>query len=436
MDYKLNKLPHSEVEVEITLQFEEFEPQVKRAAQLISEEIEIEGFRKGKAPYEVVKQRVGEAAIYERAADLGVRKAWKEVFDRMVKSGEIPPKNPLIGHPEVSVTKLAPGNALEFKVKAALLPFVKLPDYRAIAKRVGEVKKETAVEEKEIEDALNWLQDSRTKLVTVDREAKKGDRVEVDFQISRGGVKIENGESKNHPLILGQGKFLPGFEEAVMGMKKGEKKEFTLEIPKDWHDASLAGKPFDFSVTMGLVQDRQMPEANDEFAKMLGNFESLDALKANIREGLATEKKDKENQRIKALVIEEIAKNAEIDVPEALVLSELEKMKQELESNITQVGMKWEDYLLHIKKSEEDLKKDWREDALRRVRAALCLRAIADQEHIEAPEEEVSEKAHQYLQRFGSIKEAEKAIDPEALREYIRDVIRNERVFEVLEKVE
>lgn len=432
MDYKLNKLPHSELEIEVTLPFTEFEPQVKRAAQLISEEIEIEGFRKGKAPYEVVKQRIGEAAIYERAADLGVRKAVAEVFDRMAKSGDLIHENPLIGRPEVSVMKLAPGNALEFKVKASFLPPVKLPEYKAIAKRAREGKKEVSVEAKEIDDALNWLRDSRTKLVTVDRAARKGDRVEVDFQISRGGVKIENGASKNHPLILGQEKFLPGFENAVAGMKRGDKKEFTLEIPKDWHDASLAGKPFDFSVTMVLVQDRQMPEANDEFAKNLGNFASLDALMANIREGLMTEKKDKENQRIKALIIGEIAEGADIDVPEALVISELEKMKQELESQITQVGMKWADYLLHIKKSEEELKKDWREEALRRVRVALCLRAIANAEKIEIPEEEVKARAEQYLQRFGSIKEAEKTIDPEALKEYIKGIIRNEKVFEVL----
>ncbi|MBI2056475.1 MAG: trigger factor [Candidatus Sungbacteria bacterium] len=435
MNYKCNKLPHSEIEVEITLPFAEFESQVKRAVVLLSEEIEIEGFRKGKAPYEMVKQRIGEAAIYERAADIAVRKVWSEVFDRMTVLGELSAENPLIGRPEVSITKLAPGNDLEFKVKITILPSVKLPDYQAIAKRVRGEKKEIAVEDKEIDEALNWLRDSRTKLVTVDREAKKGDRVEVDFQISRGGVKIENGESKNHPLILGQEKFLPGFEGAVMGMKKGDKKEFTLEIPKNWHDDALAGKPFDFSVTMGLVQDRQTPEATDEFAKTLGNYESLDALKANIREGLETEKKEKESQRIKALMIEDIAKQAEIDVPETLVTSELEKMKQELDANITQVGMKWEDYLLHIKKSEEDLKRDWREEAVRRVRIALCLRAIANEEHVTAPEEEIAERAQQYLQRFGSIKEAEKAIDPEALREYIRGIVRNEKVFSALENI-
>src|SRR3989344_3290553 len=126
MNYKCNKLPHSEIEVEITLPFAEFESQVKRAVVLLSEEIEIEGFRKGKAPYEMVKQRIGEAAIYERAADIAVRKVWSEVFDRMLTLGELSAENPLIGRPEVSVTKLAPGNDLEFKVKSAVLPSVKL----------------------------------------------------------------------------------------------------------------------------------------------------------------------------------------------------------------------------------------------------------------------------------------------------------------------
>lgn len=423
------------MEIKIVLLFAEFEPYVKRAAQIISEETEIDGFRRGKAPYDMVRTRVGESVIYERAADLAVRKTWVDVLDRMLKNGELSPENPLIGRPEVSVTKLAPGNELQFKVHSTVLPSVKLPDYQKIAKHARENKKEVSVEEKEVSATLDWLRDSRTKLVTVDREAKKGDRVEVDFQISRENINIENGASRNHPLILGQNKFLPGFEDAVVGMKKGDKKKFTLEIPKDWHDTSLAGKPLDFSVNMGLVQDRVMPEADEEFAKSLGNFPSLDGLKTNIREGLLIEKKGKEDQRIKALMIEEIAKEAEIDVPETLVASELEKIKQELEANITQVGMKWEDYLSHIKKSEKDLRKDWHEEARRRARAALCLRAIANQEHVTVSEDEIKEKTGQYLQRYNSAREVEKAIDPEALREYIRGIVRNEKVFELFGRV-
>ncbi len=426
------QLEHSEVEIKITLPFAEFEPHIKRASVLISEEIEIDGFRRGRAPYDAVRSYVGESAIYERAADSAVRKTWTNVFDRMTHTGELSAENPLIGRPEVSVTKLTPGNELQFTVKSAALPPVKLPLYRTIAQRIYGEKREISVDEKEVNDALNWLCDSRTKLITVNREVKNGDRVEVDFEMRQGGVKIKNGESHNHPLILGQGKFLPGFEEAITGMKAGEKKEFALEIPKDWHEKTLAGKAFDFSVKMGLIQERHTPEAMDEFAKSMGDFDSLDALRANIREGLLIEKMEKEDQRIQSLIIENIAKEAEIDAPKMLVESEIEKMGEEMKSNIAQFGMKWEDYLLHIKKTEGDLRKDWQEDAGRRVRVALCLRAIANQERVTVSEEEIKEKTEKYLQRRASAHEAEKAIDSSAVGEYIRGILRNEKVFALL----
>ncbi len=434
MEYKINNLPHSEIEIEVTIPFPEFEPHVKRAAVLISEETEIEGFRKGKAPFEVVKDRIGESAIYERAANVAIRKNWKELFDSMVEKKELSRDHVLIGQPEITVTKLAPGNELQFKIKSAVLPDVKLPDYRALAKQIIAEKKEVAVEESEIEDALNWLRDSRTKLITVDRAAASGDRIEVDYEIRQGGTKIENGESRNHPFILGQGKFLPGFEEAVVGLKTGEEKKFTLDIPKDWHETSLAGKAFDFSVKMRLVQERQMPEATDEFAKSLGSFESLEALRKNISEGLLTEKKDKEEQRVKGAVVEKIAQGAEVDIPEMLITSEIKKMKEELQGNLSQYGMKWSEYLVHIKKSETDLEKDWQPEATRRVRVALCLRSIAKEEDVTVSEEEINEKANQYLERFGGSDEAKKAIDPDALREYARGVVRNEKVFNLLVK--
>lgn len=437
MKYEINKLPNSEVEISVGIPLEEMEPHIKCASILISEENEIEGFRKGKAPYGIVKNRFGELAIYERAADLAVRKTYPELIYG-IKNQESGIKNSLtpIGKPEIIITKLAPGNELQFKVKFAVLPEVTMPDYKDIARRIARDKKEIAVSNKEIQDALNWICESRATLIATNRAAQKGDGVEIDFETRQGGVKIESGKSQNHPLILGRGKFLPGFEENLIGMKTGEEKSFTLVAPENWHEKSMAGKVFDFSVTMKSVQERKIPEMNDEFAKNLGNFSSLDALETNIKEGLTHEKTDKEKQRMRYRVIEEIAKESKMDIPKTLISSELEKMIDELKSGVENMGMKWEDYLVHVKKNMEELKKEWRKEAEGRVRIALCLQEIVAMEKIAVSEEEVTERAHKFLEQYRSTKgTAENAIDPEALREYTKNVLTNEKVFESLENI-
>ena len=433
MHHTVTLIPNSEAELNVTIPLVELEAHVKRAAVLISEEREIEGFRKGKAPYDIVKERVGEFSIYERGAELAVRAAYPKLMEELM-SGELA-KTPPIGHPEIAITKLAPGSDLTFKVKLALFPQITLPDYRAIARRVREGKQAVVVKEEEIEKTIDWIRESRAALVTVNRTAAPGDAVTIDFDTRHGGVKIEGGESKNHLFILGKGQFLPGFEDALTGMKAGEEKSFSLQAPKDWHDKGYAEKSLDFTVKMNLVQERSMPELTDEFVKGLGNFDSVAALKKNVAEGLAQEKEEKETQRIRALLVEAIAEKSTMDVPRVLIDREIEKMTEELRAQIVQMGMQWEDYLTHIKKTPEDLARDWRDDAERRVRIALCLREIGVAEKIEPTAEEIETRANEMLARYKSAENAKKDFDPEALRGYTKDVLVNEKVFRFLETI-
>ena len=433
MEYQLTKQPKSEIEIFVSLPFSEFEPHTKRAAVLISENIEIEGFRRGKAPYDRVKNRVGESAIYERAADVAVRATYPEVLTRLGESGELSPAHPTIGKPEITVTKLAPGNPLEYKVRVAVLPKTILPDYKAIARRIrGDRKTQTATDE-EVTAALEWLRESRVSLITVDRPAARGDRVEVDFEIRADGVKIADGASTNHPFTLGQGKFIPGFEEKIEGMKKDEEKAFSLIVPDDWRDKAFAGRALDITAVLKLVQERKQPNLTDEFAKGMGNFASMDAMKESVREGILAEKTEKEIQRVRAASIAEIAKDAKMDVPRVLIDAEVEKMTDELRRGIAEMGMSWPDYLLHIKKTEEALKAEWRAEGENRVRTALVLREIGMKEHIEPSEEELALRERQLLENLRTAAEAERTIDPVELREYAKGVLRNEKVFELLE---
>jgi len=435
MNYSLTSLPKSEAEISVILPFSEFEPHVKRAAVLISEETEIEGFRKGKAPYEVVKQRVGEVAIYERAAELAVHKTYPRALEALFANGQLSDDSLPIGRPSIAVMKLAPGNELEYKAKLSLLSRVILPQYLEIAKRALEEKKEIVVGEEEVEKALDWLRESRVTLFTVDRPAALQDRVEVDLEIRHGGVRIDGGDSKNHPLVIGRGKFLPGFEDQLIGMKTGETKQFTLAVPDDWRDKQYAGKALDITAIMRLVQERRVPELGDEFAKQLGKFESVEQLRSNVREGIAEEKRIKERDRMRIKMIEAIAKEAAMEIPDLLVERELEKMIEESRRSIEEMGMKWEDYCAHLKKTAEDFRKEWRDGAQQRVRIALALREIARQERLQPSEEEIKVIADRTLQQYRSAGEAERAIDPEALQEYSRGIVRNEKVFELLERL-
>lgn len=307
---------------------------------------------------------------------------------------------------------------------------VKLAKYKGL-----EIKKnKLGVKKEEVEKALDYLQNSRAKLVTVNRPAKKGDRLEIDFEVRQGGAKVENGTSKNHPLILGKGNFLPGFEEKLEGMRANKEKEFSLKAPANWPNQKIANKNLDFKVRMNLVQERELPKLDNEFAKSLGTPNSLEALKNSIKEGLFQEKEIKEGQRIRAELIERIARDSEIKVPEILIKKEVEKMLNEFKISIKNLGLDFDRYLREIKKTVEDLEKDWQGQAEKRVRIGLCLQTIAEKENIEVSDEEVKEKINQDLKHYPNIEEAKKNIDLNALKDYTKNILRNEKVFQLLEQ--
>ena len=306
---------------------------------------------------------------------------------------------------------------------------IELGNYKGI-----EVKKqELKVEEKEIDDALDYLQKSRAKIITINQPAQKGNRIEIDFEVRSGGVLVENGLSKNHPLILGEGHFLPGFEDQLVGVKAGEEKEFSLKVPADWSDKRIADKNLDFKVKMNLVQERQLPEINDELAKSLGKFDNLQKLRENIKEGLMQEKEVMEKQRIRIEIIEKIAENSKMEIPEVLVEKELGNMVNEFKMNVDQFGMDFETYLTQIKATAEELKKGWREQAEKRVKIGLCLKAIANKEKIVPTTQEVEEKMNQELMRYPDVEKVKKDIDLVALKEYTENILINEKVFELIE---
>ena len=422
----IKKLPKSQIEFSITVPAAEFEKFLDEAARHISENLKIDGFRPGKVPRHIVEQNASAEKVLAHGAERAVKKTY---VDAIVKN-----KIDAIGEPKITITKIAKGNDFEYKAIAAVMPEIKLSNYRKNIKSVKKPESQKATEE-QIQKELETLQKSRAKLVTVSREAKKGDRVEVDFEVFVDGKLIEGGAAKNHPLTIGENYFIPGLEDNLVGMRESDEKEFDLEFPKDYHQAALAGKPARFKVKMDLIQEKILPQINDEFAKGLGKFDTLDALKKSISEGLEIERKKRSEEKWRTDAVEKIASESEIELPEILVEQELEKMMAEFEQNIATMGLKLETYLENIKKSKIEIVKTWQEAAEKRVRAALVLREIAAAEKIDVPATEIEEEMSKATAYYKSVPDMEKNVDLERLYNYMKGALTNEKVFRFLESL-
>lgn len=426
----IKKLPKSLIEFESIVPWIEWKKYLNQAIENVSKEIRIPGFRPGKAPRKMIEQKVRMEKIINEAAGKAIQKNY---VDFILKE-----KLEVIGSPEIEIKKISEGEDLHFVARAAVLPevFVDEKHKNAVRKinRSYEDKKSEITDE-EIELELDKLANSRAKLVTVRREVQKNDSVEIDFSVLMNGVPIENGTSKNHPLVIGKEVFIPGFEDNLIGLQEGMEKEFELDFPENYHNTNLSGKKATFKVKINLVQERQIPEVNDEFAKSLGSFENLDSLKKNFRQEMANEKSNKLKEQKRNEYVEKIIENTKTDLPAILIQEETHKMFHEFEHQIETMGMKLDQYLEKIKKKKEDLTRDWEPSAVKRVKSALALREIVKMEKITVDAKEIEIEVNKNLQYYKNLEDAQRNIDMERLYNYTKGSLENEKVFLILEKL-
>jgi trigger factor len=426
----IKKLPKSRIEIKISVPSAQWEKYLDVSAAEISKEFKIEGFRPGKAPRKMVEQKVGKGVVLNNAAEKAVKKSYVDFV--------VAEKLEVIGQPEVEIEKIEEGKDLEFVARVAVMPGIEIKNsYKKDIKKINEEFKDKTpeVSEDELQLELDKLANSRVKLVTVNREARNNDSVEIDFRVLVSGVPIEGGTSKNHPMIIGKGVFIPGFEENLIGMKENEEKEFELEFPKEYHKKDLAGKMATFQVKVKLVQERQTPEVDDDFAKSLGKFENLEALKKNIQEGMAKENQQKLKEQKRNEYIEKIIENSTVDLPEVLVHQEIHQMLHEFEQQLQMMGMNLVQYLGQLKKDKKELEKDWEPQAEKRVKSALALKEIAKLEEISLDSKEIEEEMNKTMQYYKNVKNMEKNIDMERLYNYTKGMLENEKVFEFLDRL-
>jgi trigger factor len=418
--YKINKLPKSQVEILFEIPVDELTKFYKEAILSFGREIKIEGFRSGHIPEKIIEQKVGQMPILEEAAEHAIR----ENYQKMVLESGISP----ISQPEVSITKLAPENHLEFKILVSVLPEIGLSDYKKIT---GEIeRKKIIVEEKEVKESLAWLQKSRAKFSLKNGLAEKGDFVEIEYS----SPLLESGKVYNDAFVLGEGKFLPGFEENLESLKDGQEKEFSVDFPTDYPHKLLAGKKVDFKIKVKSVQKSELPELSDEFAKGLGNFENIVALEKNIKEGISLEKEKAESGRLRAEILDKISSETTCEIPESLIESEKTRMLAELkERALHSFQMNFEDYLKKAGQTEKQLMDSFSDPAKKHILGSLVLKEISKKENIKAEDLEIKEETDRFLKQYPDIDTAKKQFDAERLKEYIKDAITNEKTFKLLE---
>ena len=418
METSIKNLPKSEVELNVHISPEEMRGYFNQTCEQFARQAQVKGFRPGHVPKDVMARELGEEKIKQASADLAIRESFSKAIAE--NNWEV------VGEPKIE-SQPAVGDALVYKTTFAVVPNIILPDYKKINIPLAAVK----IEEHEIDAMLRDIQKSRAVVTAVTRPAQKGDRLEIDFTAKVDEKIIDGGESKQHPIILGEGHFMAGFEDNLIGLNENETKNFSVAVPADYHDKNLAQKKVDFEVKINSIQQRQLPEITDEFVKSIGDFASVGDLKKNIKEGLRAEKDMRAQEERRAKIAQELVKDIVVELPARLVEMEIEKMTTELEGSLARLNLNRETYLNHIGTAWADLKKDWQTKAEQRVKITLALRAVAKKEGLQVSEEETEEKLTQILR--GAPVAPGQNIDLTALRGYVRGLIRNDKVFALLE---
>jgi len=418
MKVEQKKLQKSQVELTFELTAEEFKEHVGHALEHLKKHVKVDGFREGKAPAKMVEDKIKPESLLMEAGDHAVQ----HVYTDYVLESKIEP----VGNPEVKILKIAQGSPFVFTATITVLPEVELPDHKAIAKSVK--GKDVSVTEEEVQDAINYLQKTRAKFTAHNNPAQIKDFVEIKYQ----SKDIENNKEIDDKFILGEGGFMKGFEDGIVGMKSGEEKEVKVKFPDDLPRKDLAGKESVFKIKVVSVQKMELPEINDEFAKQLGAFDSLAALKTSTKEGITAEKTEAEKQRKRAEILEKIAEKSKFETPEAMVEYEQQRLFEDFKNRITQsIKISFEEYLASIKKTEVEIKETYKKEAEKRLRGFLVLRELGKKENIQVSDQEVEEEVTKSIKNYSQ--EQLKQIDINELKEYTKGVIHNEKVFQLLE---
>lgn len=426
MEHKIKNLPKSQIELEITITAQEMKIFWQMAKKKVSENVNLKGFRPGKVPSGFLEDETAQEDLYNETINFAVKKTYAEVM----KDESLEP----IGKAEIEVLKIAPDNDFQYRLKTSILPRIKLGDYKDIAKKVLADKKKQKVKDNELDKAIDWLRKSRAEIIPVNRSIQKGDVVEIEIKTSVDGQILE-GASHPEKFVLGEGHFLVGFEDRLIGLRLGDEGKFNLPVPSDYWDKKLQGKSLSFEVRVISVAERKISELTDDWAKSIGKFDKVEDLKKSIMDGLLYEKEMKEKDRIRIAMIEKISLGVELDLPDILLDNEVERRMHSLNHLAEDAGLTLAAYLQRTGEAEDKVKETLRLEAAKELKNFLVLREISILEECQSKDEEIERAVNDILKHYASQKSADKSVDRESVFEYAKERLTNEKVFQLLENL-
>ena len=411
----------NEVKLTFNIEAEKFEEAMKKVYAKTAKYFNIPGFRKGKAPMQLVERQYGSAIFYEDAFNELV----PEIYDNAIKENNVE----AVSKPNIDIVQMEKGKELIFTAVVETKPEVELGKYKGI-----EIKKiEYTTSDKDIEHELGHMAERNARLVTVeDRAVENGDITTIDFEGSIDGVAFEGGKAENHELEIGSHTFINGFENQIIGMKLEEEKDIKVKFPDDYFSKDLAGKDAVFKVKLHEIKKKELPKMDDEFAKDVSEFDTLDELKNSIKEKLDTQNVEKAKYETESEAIKAVCENAKLDIPNGMVEVEIDNMMKDMETRLSYQGLNMHQYLQMMNKTENDIRDNFKEQARESIKTRLVLEAIVKAEKIEATPEEITEKIKEMASQYG--RKEEELQENEQLKEYLSASIENEKAIDFIVK--
>lgn len=398
MSLQVEKLEKNMAKLTIEASAEEFEAAVEKVYQKAKKNISLPGFRKGKAPRKMIEKMYGSGIFYEDAANELIPNAYSKALEECEEE--------IVSQPKIDIVQIETGKPFIFTAEVALKPEVTLGEYKGV-----EVEKvPVEVNDLEVQAEVDKERENNSRTIDVDdRPVQKGDMVKLDFDGSVDGVPFEGGKAENYDLTIGSGSFIPGFEDQLVGAKLEEEVDVNVTFPEDYHAKDLAGKAAVFKCTVHQIKVKEIPEADDEFAKDVSEFDTLDEYKDDIRKKLM-EKKEKEAKSAKeAAVVAKIVENATMEIPDAMIDTQVRNMADDFTRRIQSQGLTVEQYFQFTGTTAEKMLEQMRPEALKRIQNSLVLEAVAKAENIEVSDEKVDEEikkmADAYKMEFDKVKE-------------------------------
>ena len=418
MKVKVEKVENktNEVKLEITVEAEKFDEAIQNVYKKNAKYFSIPGFRKGKAPFKMVEKAYGIQIFYEDA--------FNEIAGEVYSKGLEDNKIEAVSKPEIDIVQIESGKDLIFTAVVQTKPEVKLGKYKGI-----EIKKvEYNVSDEDVEHELSHIAEHNARLVAVeDRPVEKGDTTIIDFEGFTDGKAFEGGKAENYELEIGSGRFIPGFEDQIIGMKIDEEKDINVKFPEDYPSKDLAGKDAIFKIKLHEIKKKELPEINDEFAKDASEFDTLEEWKKSIKEKQEKENSSKAKFEMEEEAIAEACKNATVDIPSGMIETQIDNMEQDIASRLSYQGMNLDQYLQMIGKTKKEFRDEYKEEAEKQVKTNLVLEAIMKEEKIEVTKEEIEAKIKEMAEMYGQKEEEVK--NNVQLTRYVEETLKTEKTI-------